>query len=264
VLNNIQKNHSRAITEYTNKNDARSELKQLNDKLRIIKEEYRYSRDLLKSTDTKIKTQNATILAIEERCDKIKANIEYKQNTNEELKNENEEHVNYYSEKLKLGEMVISGQEKNYKSELIKQKNIINNLNSELAQLTLQIKEKEQDIRINELKMKELNKIKNYHSEVRALAKTKEKDRVIINKIEKDRAISANMKAVEYNRQIHKNTKSPNIQPLKINNKPFQLNEVKFDKKKAQNQTEIIQDNKDDFNKDAMLKQIEQLSKFYI
>jgi hypothetical protein len=259
VLNNIQKNHSRAITEYTNKNDSRNELRQLNDKLRIIKEEYRYSRDLLKSTENKLRTQNATLLAIEEKCEKIKANIEYKQNLNEELKNENEEHVQIYSEKLKLGEMVISNQEKNYKTELIKQKASITTLNDELAQLTLQIKEKEQEIRINELKLKELNKIRSYQGDVKTMAvksRTKEKDRNYgYNDNPRDnRAISANMKAIEY-AKVQAN-KSPGIR-----NKPFQLNQVQFDKKKGlKNNTEILQD-KDNFNRDDMLKQIEQLSK---
>jgi hypothetical protein len=269
VLNNIQKNHSRAITEYTNKNDTRNELRLLNDKLKIIKEEYRYSRDLLKNTDNKVRTQNATVLMIEEKCEKIKANIEYKQNVNEELNNENEEHVQLFSEKLKLGEMVISNQEKNYKTELVKQKGTINSLNDELAHLTLQIKEKEQEMRINELKLKELNKMRNYQGDMRTLAiksRTKEKDRQVFsynNEGGRDnRAISANMKAIEYNR-LKANNKSPGAQVR--SNKPFQLNQIQFDKKKGlKNHTEILQDRqgeKDNFNREDMLKQIEQLSK---
>jgi hypothetical protein len=268
VLNNIQKNHSRAITEYTNKNDTRSELKLLHDKLRIIKEEYRYSRDLLKNTENKLKTQNAILINIEQKCEKIKQNIEYRKNLNEELKNENEEHVNIYSEKLKLGEMVISNQEKNYKSELIKQKGIINNLNDELSLLTVQLKEKEQEIRINELKIKELGKMKNYHSEIKSLAiksRTKEKDRMVyLERENKERAISANMKP-----SVHaqlKPVKTPNIH-IKSNHKPFSLNDVKFDKKKMKNHTEIIghhHNNKSEYNKDDMMKQIEQLRKYVI
>ena len=57
-------------------------------------------------------------------------------------------------ERIKLLEIQIVSDEKIYKTESIEQNVTISKLNDEMGILNLEIKEKEQQIKINELKMK--------------------------------------------------------------------------------------------------------------
>lgn len=78
VLCNIQKTQSKAIIQYQNKYENKNEINTLTEKLRVLKEEYKYSREMQRSTEIKLKTQNAAIVALEEKCKVIRENIEYK------------------------------------------------------------------------------------------------------------------------------------------------------------------------------------------
>ena len=181
---------------------------------------------------------------LNEQCEKIRENIEYKKNNKEEDTKLNHDQISLFEDKLNHCELVVSNQEKTYKNELIRQKNKITELNEELSLLSIQMKEKEQEIRINDLKLKELNKIKNYHSEIQSLANN-------LKVKGNDRALSAKMKTAE-KRRDNSNFRTPNVYQR---NKPF--NDIKFDKK--QNNL-----NDENFNRDEMMKQIESLSKIYL
>ena len=81
-------------------------------------------------------------------------------------------------------EIHITQEEKQYKTEINKQQELIRKLNEEISILNLKLKEKDNEIRINELKVKELNKISK-HNEI----STSNKNNVIIQK----RCTSANI-----------------------------------------------------------------------
>ena len=68
-----------------------------------------------------------------------------------------------FEEKIKNLESQISMEEKQYKSEISRENDLISKLNDELSILTLQLKEKEQEIRINELKLKELKRMSKHN-----------------------------------------------------------------------------------------------------
>jgi hypothetical protein len=240
VLNNIQKNQNKALTEYTDRNDKKNEVKMLNEKLKILKEEYRYSKDLLKNTENKLKTQNAIFVNLNEKCDKIRDNIEYRQKFKDEVKDQNQEQVILFEDKVKHSEVVVVNQEKLYKNELVKQKTRLTEVNDELILLSIQLKEKEHEIRINELKLKELKNIKNYQSEIHSIADSSPQK---IN----GRALSA--KTHELRKVEPINSRTPNI-GARNNFKPF--NDIRFHKTKL--------DTNEDFNRDEMMKQIENLS----
>ena len=72
-------------------------------------------------------------------------------------------------------EIHITQEEKQYKTEINKQQELIRKLNEEISILNLKLKEKDNEIRINELKVKELNKISK-HNEI----STSNKNNVII------------------------------------------------------------------------------------
>lgn len=78
MLTNIQKNQSKALDQFNQKFDNKQEVKQLSEKLRATKEEHRYSKELMKGTEMKIKNQNAVIIGLNDKCQKIRDNIEYK------------------------------------------------------------------------------------------------------------------------------------------------------------------------------------------
>ncbi len=68
-----------------------------------------------------------------------------------------------FEEKIKNLESQINMEEKQYKSEIQRENELITKLNEELSILTLQLKEKEQEIRINELKLKELKRMSKHN-----------------------------------------------------------------------------------------------------
>lgn len=166
------------MAQYELKHENKNEVKVLTEKLKILREEFKYSKDLLKSTETKIKSQNLYILNTEIKCQKIKENIEFKKRNKETPAGANsdliKENLNAtateaesvlgpslsaYEEQMKFSEIQIHAEEKNYKTEILRQQAQIAKMTEDISLLTIQLKEKEQDIRINDLKLKELKKI---------------------------------------------------------------------------------------------------------
>jgi hypothetical protein len=247
VLNNINKNQNKAMSQYVQKYENKGEVKVLQEKLKSLKEEYKYSKDLFKSTEVKIKNQNTIILSLEEKCQKIKDNIEFKKKSRDKEtsnlntpvstfmveKGEENQNIPEIEEKAKYSELQANNEEKNYKNEILKQQKIIKKLNDEVNILACQLKEKEQEIRINELKMKELRKINRHMSQLKG-------DREQ-TKNEETRAVSANMKThhthtiqhrpnINNNKNIATMSKTPNQ-----NVKPFARNEIKFESYSSNN-----------------------------
>lgn len=275
VLSNIQKNQNKAKAQFEQKYENKNEVKLLQEKLRTLKEEFKYSKDLQKSTEAKIKTQNSMILSLEEKCSKIKENIEFKKkstaaqgNTQNSLMNE--EDVNSLEEKVKYCEMQYANEEKNYKNEVARQQGQISKLSEELSLINIQLKEKEQEIRINELKLKELKKISIHSREIQNL----NQQAVMRNKSIDARPISANNKDMP----IQLRSKSKPVQSRTPNhyrnNRPFN---IKFDNQVNTNYTNnplpvrnLLPsiDNRGESmkhkEKDEMLNQIENLSKIYL
>ncbi len=258
VLNNINKNQTKAKAQYEQKFENKNEIKILQEKLRLLKEEYKYSKDVQKTTDMKLKNQNTLINSLEEKCSKIKENIEFKKRSSTaQGKTDSYNKEDDLEEKIKYLELQINNEEKNYKNEMIKQQGIINKISEELTLLNIQLKEKEQEIRINELKLKELKKINNHNQELI-------KGVVGRNKSNDGRAISAK------NKNFNDRSKSkPHLTPSSIrNNRPFN---IKFENKVNTNYNnnynnynlpnERLETKGDNKDKDEMLNQIENLSK---
>lgn len=160
------------MAQYEQKYENKNEVKMITEKLKILKDEFKYSKDLLKSTENKIRAQNQEILITEEKCQKIKENIEFKKRNKETPSNSTNPRTTLYSntsnneeneekdidEQIRNFEMQISAEEKNYKNELHKQSLINSKINDEISLLRIQLKEKDQEIRINDLKLRELKK----------------------------------------------------------------------------------------------------------
>lgn len=279
VLTNIQKNQNKAKQQFEVKYENKNEVRQIQEKLKTLKEEYKYSKDLLKSTDNKIKTQNSAMAQLEEKNQKIKENIEHKkrQTNNNNNNNNNVLSVNtqpdvepdqetIFQEKVRFLEIQNANEERNYKNEVQRQSNMISKLNDEINMINIQSNDKEQEIRINELKLKELRKIN--RNPITSQNKNNGK-----SPIRQERAVSANENKIIRKRNHESMSKTPNH----YTNKPFKIN--KFDTNNNTNTTNIHQvrtnydspapgknqsmlydQHESEPNKEDMLSQIENLS----
>ena len=166
-LNFIKKNQKKGIADFEDKNYNKYETKMVFDKLQNLKEEFRFSKDLQKSSEANIKKLNAKIVSLEEKNRKIREVIDLKKKLeNHREKNQNvneypEGNFNKIEEKIKFTEIQISSDERNYKNEINKQNIIIAKLNDEMAILNLEIKDREQQIKLYEITLKETQKIRN-------------------------------------------------------------------------------------------------------
>ena len=170
--------------------------------------------------------------------------------------------------------MQVASEEKTYKAELSRQQNNITRLTDELGYINIQLKEKEQAIRINEIKLKELAKInKQSHEKIKKniLMKDQEKEKEVKN----PRALSANMKIKTVQKKIINKpeqimSKTPNYSSTHnvYKNKPFEIrfkkNYEKKDNRKDNFSLPSINSNQIIVDKDEMLTQIENLSKFLL
>ena len=77
TLNNVLKEQNKGINEYLLKFDTTKELKQLSDKVKMVKENYHNYKETYKQVYNKIKSQKNQIDELEKRCLIIKQNIEY-------------------------------------------------------------------------------------------------------------------------------------------------------------------------------------------
>lgn len=266
------------MAQYELKYENKNEVKVLTEKLKILREEFKYSKDLLKSTEGKIKSQNLYILNTEIKCQKIKENIEFKKRNKEtpstatDLINQNDipthenlliNNVTGYEEQMKYSEIQINNEEKNYKTEISKQQIQISKMNDEINLLTIQLKEREQDIRINDLKLRELKKINKHQQDQQKQQEFAENEnaeipqnlRMQINynsvnyrhqKIMKNnsggnmhRPNSTNLRQIPgpaFNKQNHKQSgsKTP-ATTIGRSNKPFSKNDIKFELVKNKN-----------------------------
>lgn len=282
-MSNIQKNQSKAMDQFTQKFDNKQEVKDLTEKLRGTKDEYKYSKDLLKACDNKIKNQNNVIFTLSEKNQKIRDNIEHKKKQDNYLK-DNQVNINikkYFifffliikqedqnenvEIKFELVNSQVQNEEKHYKTEIAKQLSNISKLTEEVNLYNLQYKEKEQAIRINELKMKEIakfNKIANNLEE----NKKGLKDHKYPTKLYNNRAISANLRVKKDNNNIvysNNHTKTPTLAKLPnkfYNSRPFSINDVKFETAKNKTEKSYFKN----LENEEMIRQMENLSKFKV
>jgi hypothetical protein len=285
------------MVQYELKYENKNEVKVLTEKLKILREEFKYSKDLFKSTEAKIKSQNLYILNTEVKCQKIKENIEFKKRNKETPATTITEQKEYfdsenplinivsgYEEQMKFSEIQINAEEKNYKSEITRQQAQISKMGEEINFLTFQLKEKEQDIRINDLKLKELNKISKHQQEQQkqqGLLDNENSDlpqnlRMQVNynsvnyrhqrnpKNNANRPNSANLKQIPgpvLSKQHHKQSgsKTPATTLGRIN-KPFSKNDIKFDLRSKNNSNDNygygINSNQIPMNRNANYKNI--------
>lgn len=161
VLEAIQKSHLKVIDDLEDKYDNKQEINLIKLKIQTQKEELRIKKDLLKTQETKIKDFNNQIFNIELKTKQIKDKLEYLKNQKNLISNftdENNNNLKALENTLKDTEEKYNVDSKFFRNENSVQNDILKKLINENEILCSQLKEKNKLVRLNELKLKELEK----------------------------------------------------------------------------------------------------------
>ena len=160
TLIKIKKNQEIGLKELDKKYNSKTELVGVSQKLKNLKDEYKIMRDYNKPLTDKLNKQNKEIIKLQDQSKLIKENIHTKKNapeSNEDIEDE----INQLNIQIEQNQKLLKNQERNYLSNINKQKNKINKLDEELNIIKIQIYHKKQEQKINLLKYRELEKLTN-------------------------------------------------------------------------------------------------------
>jgi len=167
-LSKMNKKQEEGIKIITNKNFTSTQMEDIGEKLRNLKEEYKAMNNKYKLLNTKAKNQNIEINKLKEKCQLIKANIQLKkeqklhpENTDLVLDNDNSNKIILELKKeIEEKKLLAKNQEENYKNEINLQNKKKKNLEHEINTLETKLLNNDYEKKINELRMKEVKKIK--------------------------------------------------------------------------------------------------------
>lgn len=190
-LQEINNKQEQDIQFLFNKNFNSTQLEDLTIKLKKLKEDYLTLNKDYKSLDAKIKNQNIEINTLDKECNLIKDNIELKKK--QKVKFDYNDIVSYtntisndiknLNNKIKEKKIIIKNQEISYKNQLNEQIKKKKEIEEEVKLLQFKLSNFYQQKKINELKMKEIQKIKNEINK----NKLKEKNDLNLLKIKQQR-----------------------------------------------------------------------------
>ena len=149
TLRSIQNKQITAQEEHSNKNENSEESKALQNRIKLMKEDMKYNKHILKGLEAKERHLRSEISFLQGKCTNIQENIEYKKKTQDEtvcLKSE----IAELEERGKFLDIQVPNEEKIYRNEINKQNNLIDKIKKQNTMLMIQLAEKEQLIRIAE------------------------------------------------------------------------------------------------------------------
>ena len=166
LLNHAVKEQNKGINEYITKFDSTKDIQDLTEQLKKVKEENHSYKTIFKEINNKIKLQSTNIDKLENKCKKIKQNIEFQKkkqmkevqkNLQEEKEDKEEDDFDGNIEKMEEAEKnlinEINIEEKNFRIEINEEMQIIKNINLEMKRKNSKIKKLR-----NEKKLDEINK----------------------------------------------------------------------------------------------------------
>ena len=167
-LSKMNKKQEEGIKIMTNKNFTSTQMEDIGEKLRNLKEECKAMNNKYKLLNTKAKNQNIEINKLKEKCQLIKANIQLKkeqklhpENSDLVLDNDNSNKIILELKKeIEEKKLLAKNQEENYKNEINIQNKKKKNLEHEINTLETKLLNNDYEKKINELRMKEVKKIK--------------------------------------------------------------------------------------------------------
>ena len=158
TLMKIKKNQEKAIDEFSDRYSTKAEIAGLQQKCKNLKEEIKIKKDYNKKLINNLKEKNKEIIQLNDDCNFIKENIDYKK-TAEKINENIDKEIEDLKLKIKQNKIIFKNQEKNYLNNLNKQNNKMINLDEEINIIKVQIHHKKQEQKINSLKIKELEKL---------------------------------------------------------------------------------------------------------
>ena len=142
-----------AVYEYKeNKNDMNEQLAK---EIKSRKEELKEKQKILKKKDKYLKVQNNKLVTLEEQASRIESLIA-KHKADPLDVNKKEEDLEILKEQLKQAENEYNEQKKKYRKIILTEKAQIKDMNFELEKLTLIIKQKNYENRMNNIRINEL------------------------------------------------------------------------------------------------------------
>lgn len=232
VLQRINIDQAKAITEYQNKYTNKKELNLYYERVKKMKDDIKERKEELKNVEANIKDQGGKINSLEERCKLIRDNIEYKKKLQmKEVKNccedisEEETDVDTLTQRKNDIEDQISAEEKEYKAELASQTDYIASLKKEMNIMSLKLKQIETSKRIQELKKREIKKIQEQKKRNLSKKKSTPKSNVIIRPKQKPGTGYGKI----INEDIGMMSKTPNFKVKTKIQKPFEINKFNCD-----------------------------------
>ena len=158
TLMKIKKNQEKAIDEFSDRYSTKAEIAGLQQKCKNLKEEIKIKKGFNQKLIKNLKEKNKEIIQLNDDCNFIKENIDYKK-TAEKINENIDKEIEDLKIKIKQNKIIFKNQEKNYLNNLSKQNNKIINLDEEINIIKVQIRHKKQEQKINSLKIKELEKL---------------------------------------------------------------------------------------------------------
>ncbi len=173
ILNFAVKEQNKGIQEYISKFDSTKELKELSEQLKNIKEENHSYKATFKDISNRIKLQETNIEKLENKCKKIKQNIEFQKkkqmkevqkNLQEEKEEKEEDEFDGNIEKMEEAEKnlinEINIEEKNFRMEINEEVLTMKNINNEIEKKNSEIKKLKDEKKMDEIAKKNKRRTK--------------------------------------------------------------------------------------------------------
>jgi len=156
----IQKEQKKAMDVMINEKELKKKRDQLKDELRNKKNELKEKQNLLRKQEKQMKEQHESLITLEEKCRKLQTLVYEKKaglsNSSSEAKTEDD--IKNLENEIKELEKTESAEKAKYKQMITTQENKIKELSLQIETLNLELKQKDQECRLNTLKINELKR----------------------------------------------------------------------------------------------------------
>lgn len=156
----IQKEQKKAMDVMINEKELKKKRDQLKEELRNKKNELKEKQNLLRKQEKQMKEQHEALITLEEKCRKLQTLVYEKKaglsSNSAEAKTEDD--VRVLEAEIKELERTQMEEKKKYKQMITTQENKIKELSLQIETLNLELKQKDQECRLNTLKINELKR----------------------------------------------------------------------------------------------------------
>jgi len=165
----IKKEQNKALDFLNNEGEYEKKLKQVTTELRQVKDEYRKENELFNENDKAMKKLHEKIIVMEEKCRDLQKKIKDKKGDkvpkSQGVVPEVSQHdIEAMEDRIRELQDKKQDIEKGFEDEMKGLERKKKTLMSENAKLGTQLKEKEKEIRLNNLRLKELRKLTRYNA----------------------------------------------------------------------------------------------------